>query len=213
MCDQPECHSEKTCDPCSIEGKKEQAKHFCVHCLEYFCITCAQYHRKYKPSRAHTILNDLPEDTRIYERVLKFSHCPSHPEIEIDRFCKHHDEMFCRFCSDIHASCENVVNIEECQKGNIDTIPDKLTALKSMYSTRKKELERQLEELQVNSLEVKNNIREYVKQIRDVADKVERSLNESHQSLISTAYAVIKRVLKRSKKKRRNLMNAKFSMI
>ncbi|KAH3842149.1 hypothetical protein DPMN_115643 [Dreissena polymorpha] len=210
MCDQSDCHSEKTCDPCSLEGKKETAKHFCVHCLEYFCINCAQYHRKYKPSRAHTVLNDLPEDKRIYERVLKFSHCPSHPEIEIDRFCKHHDEMFCRLCSDIHASCENVVNIEECKKGNIDAIPDKLTALKSMYLTQKKELERQLEELRVNSLEVKNNIMEYAQQIREVADKVERSLNESHQSLISPVYAVIKQGIEKVEEKEAQLNECKI---
>ena len=43
------------CGPCSIDGVKKDAKHYCQDCGQNICNTCKDYHRKFAGTRNHTI--------------------------------------------------------------------------------------------------------------------------------------------------------------
>ncbi|KAH3719065.1 hypothetical protein DPMN_061893 [Dreissena polymorpha] len=174
MDDQPKRTTEKMCDPCLVEGKKEESTNFCVNCLEYFCINCARDHRKYKQSRDHTILEELPHDTTIYRAFNTFTRCEFHPEIQIEKFCIHHDAMICRYClKDMHHVCDDVVDIDDYKKVEIEAIPQTLAELKTKCLEHKTALDMQMEEFFNNNVDVKDNILVYVQKVRDVADRVE----------------------------------------
>ncbi|KAH3719073.1 hypothetical protein DPMN_061902 [Dreissena polymorpha] len=193
MCDQLEIPSGKLCDPCSVEGKKEESTNFCVNCLEYFCINCAKDHRKYKQSRDHIILEELPPDTTIYEALSTLSRCGIHPEIEIEKFCKLHDAVICRYCvKDMHNGCDDIVDIEDCEKGEIEAIPHTLVELKNKYVEQKTILDIHLEDLDYANSEVTDNIMAYVQNVRDVADSIECSLIETLDSIVSPLHYSLK---------------------
>ena len=47
------------CDPCKNEGKVLKAKTFCETCKENYCEKCTKYHRKFRISRNHSLVEYL----------------------------------------------------------------------------------------------------------------------------------------------------------
>lgn len=53
------------CDPCVSDGRQETAEGYCRMCKEYLCPTCISFHRKFRMTKSHTILQgfDIPIKT------------------------------------------------------------------------------------------------------------------------------------------------------
>lgn len=48
--------NEILCDACTRNGLEEDAVVFCKQCQEYYCTSCANYHKNFKISRLHVLL-------------------------------------------------------------------------------------------------------------------------------------------------------------
>jgi len=45
------------CQPCTGAGDSVTAVKLCSVCREWLCITCSEYHRRFKATRTHTLLD------------------------------------------------------------------------------------------------------------------------------------------------------------
>ncbi|XP_052811536.1 E3 ubiquitin-protein ligase TRIM33-like [Mya arenaria] len=120
------------CQPCSIDGVTLPAEAFCTICQEFMCSGCANYHKKQKMLRSHTLLDKsrMPKTmmTHSDEQSITES-CETHPEEFIKYFCVSHQTPNCGHCSIIgHNSCEVQIISDICKNfkdskeyGNIKT--------------------------------------------------------------------------------------------
>lgn len=107
--------SNSYCDPCSDEGTSIAAINFCSDCEENLCQACVEYHKKFKATKSHHLM-DLTSILRSQIPIAK-SFCEVHQDVPLDFYCTQHDTVCCRVCipSD-HQSCKDVTPLEVASK-------------------------------------------------------------------------------------------------
>lgn len=107
--------SNSYCDPCSEEGTPIAAIRFCSDCEERLCKNCVDYHKKFKATKSHHLI-DLTSILRSKIPIAK-SCCEVHQDVPLDFYCTQHDRVCCRVCipSD-HQSCKEVIPLEVASK-------------------------------------------------------------------------------------------------
>ncbi|XP_063397147.1 uncharacterized protein LOC134681446 [Mytilus trossulus] len=103
------------CDPCSGEGTSSAAIRFCSDCEEHLCKDCVEYHKKFKATKSHHLI-DLTSILKSKIPIAK-SCCEVHQHVPLDFYCTQHDIVCCRVCipSD-HQSCKEVIPLEVASK-------------------------------------------------------------------------------------------------
>lgn len=105
--------SNSYCDPC--EGTSKVAIKFCSNCEESLCKDCVEYHKKFKATKSHHLMN-LTAILRSKIPIAK-NFCEGHQDLPLDFYCTHHDTVCCRVCipSD-HQSCKDVIPLVVASK-------------------------------------------------------------------------------------------------
>lgn len=107
--------SDSYCDPCSGEGKSLTAIRFCSDCEERLCKDCVEYHRKFKATKSHHLM-DLTSIGQLNIPKTK-NFCEVHLDIPLDFYCTQHDIVCCRACiPSSHQSCKEVFPLEVASK-------------------------------------------------------------------------------------------------
>ncbi|XP_071179137.1 E3 ubiquitin-protein ligase TRIM71-like [Mytilus edulis] len=107
--------SDSYCDPCSGEGKSLIAIRFCSDCEERLCKDCVEYHKKFKATKSHHLM-DLTSIGQLNIPKTK-NFCEVHLDIPLDFYCTQHDIVCCRACiPSSHQSCKEVHPLEIASK-------------------------------------------------------------------------------------------------
>ncbi|VDI24356.1 Hypothetical predicted protein [Mytilus galloprovincialis] len=107
--------SDSYCDPCSGEGKSLTAIRVCSDCEERLCKDCVEYHKKFKATKSHHLMDLTSIGQTNIPKTNKF--CDVHPDIPLDFYCTQHDTVCCRTCiPSSHQSCKEVLPLEVASK-------------------------------------------------------------------------------------------------
>jgi len=89
------------CQPCTDAGDSVAALKLCAVCKEWLCVTCIEYHRRFKATKTHTLLNkDSVSDTTAEQDQSNTTHyCYAHLTELIKYFCPTHDTVHCGDCA------------------------------------------------------------------------------------------------------------------
>ena len=166
----------KTCDPCTSDGKKEFALSWCVNCSEALCQQCQQDHKKFKALRNHKLLDLNSAKIREATSTLSgFIPCSEHPSSQAQVFCRDHRDTCCTLCATVrHRSCSEISTLEEAAK---EVKNEKLTL----------DLEKRLEELRANLQRRISENRDRLKNLKTSKESIEKEgstlVNGAHQHL------------------------------
>ncbi|XP_052232384.1 uncharacterized protein LOC127845487 isoform X2 [Dreissena polymorpha] len=134
------------------------------------------------------ILDTLPTDDTIYEKLQTLSRCPIHPQVEIESYCKEHSSIICQYCiKDKHKMCGDIVDLAVFQNEHVG-ITQTLEEIRQKTELLRTEKDKESARFHTINTSIKQGICSYVQQIRDVADGVEKCLNEQHASLVSLLF-------------------------
>ena len=93
---------DRLCD----NAKSDTAPHgkvtsFCANCAEFYCETCASYHRKFGFSRDHKLRPAAEVDEKALKAALnqtKIPYCDQHPEAKLHLYCDTCQVPVCATC-------------------------------------------------------------------------------------------------------------------
>ncbi|XP_063405784.1 protein PML-like [Mytilus trossulus] len=109
----------KLCDSCQLNKESTKAKSWCTICEEAFCEQCEKYHKHFKMSARHKLLNiqEMKFGDTPFE-VWEVSSCDEHPGKIIEFYCLDHSQPCCTSCATLsHRKCENVTSIQKAASG------------------------------------------------------------------------------------------------
>jgi len=91
------------CQPCADAdaGDSVAAVKFCSVCKDWLCVTCIEYHRRFKSTRTHTLLdtNLVADSTQGESTENAHYYCDAHPTELIKYFCPKNDTVHCGDCA------------------------------------------------------------------------------------------------------------------
>ncbi|XP_052781324.1 uncharacterized protein LOC128217909 [Mya arenaria] len=153
------------CEPCSSDGQRRNVEGFCMECNEYLCQFCLDTHRKLRMSKTHHVKRgkDIPETKHNQQTPNPAeTNCHFHTDKKITYFCKSHQQLCCDQCVILgHKVCTDVKSISDYSQELIEskefmTAFEKLKSLQSVYTTKIKEVRKNLENVDLyyhNSME------------------------------------------------------------
>ncbi|VDI13874.1 Hypothetical predicted protein [Mytilus galloprovincialis] len=106
--------SEKMCNSCQVKNKTKNAISWCTTCQEAFCGQCEEYHKSFKITSKHTVINvqKIQSDQSDYQITGALS-CEDHADKIVEVFCVDHSKPCCTLCATLtHRKCENVISIQ-----------------------------------------------------------------------------------------------------
>ncbi|CAG2254972.1 TRIM56 [Mytilus edulis] len=106
--------SEKMCNSCHVKNKTKEAVSWCTTCQEAFCGQCEEYHKSFKITSKHTVINvkKIQSDQSSYQLTGALS-CEDHADKIVEVFCVDHSKPCCTLCATLtHRKCENVISIQ-----------------------------------------------------------------------------------------------------
>ncbi|XP_071144259.1 tripartite motif-containing protein 2-like [Mytilus edulis] len=106
--------SEKMCNSCHVKNKTKEAVSWCTTCQEAFCGQCEEYHKSFKITSKHTVINvqKIQSDQSDYQITGALS-CEDHADKIVEVFCVDHSKPCCTLCATLtHRKCENVISIQ-----------------------------------------------------------------------------------------------------
>ncbi|XP_063408341.1 E3 ubiquitin-protein ligase Midline-1-like [Mytilus trossulus] len=106
--------SEKICNSCHVKNKTKEAVSWCTTCEEGFCGQCEEYHKSFKITSKHTVINvqNIQSDQSGFQITGALS-CEDHADKIVEVFCVDHSKPCCTLCATLtHRKCENVISIQ-----------------------------------------------------------------------------------------------------
>ncbi|KAK3585572.1 hypothetical protein CHS0354_036759 [Potamilus streckersoni] len=168
------------CDPCDRGGKEKQGSAFCSTCQEHLCTQCCEFHKKFKNSMDHTILeNDVQKlntkDTHQGDATEHILRCSIH-DSNLEYVCGTHKTLCCSNCAiDHHRQCENLVKVAEASKilkdrQSLKTTIDKFDPLKQAFKQLLKLRETNLNDVTEQKADIEQSIEKWRSKMIDVID-------------------------------------------
>ena len=89
------------CQPCADTGNSVTADKFCSVCKDWLCVTCIEYHRRFKSTRIHNLLDQdlVSNSTQEKKKENTIYYCEAHPTELIKYYCPTHDTLHCGDCA------------------------------------------------------------------------------------------------------------------
>ncbi|XP_071144251.1 E3 ubiquitin-protein ligase TRIM33-like [Mytilus edulis] len=109
----------KLCDSCQLNKESTKAKSWCTICEEAFCEQCEKYHKNFKMSARHKLLNIEEMQSGVTPfKVCEVQNCEEHPGKIVEFYCLDHSQPCCTSCATLtHRKCENVTSIQKAASG------------------------------------------------------------------------------------------------
>jgi len=118
--------NEIKCEICE-DGEEEDAKSFCVQCVQYFCAGCQRAHKKPRVSAGHEFVSvDKALKGKMKASVV---YCERHPQQETNTYCHTDKQNICPECIlDFHEGhqVERLANVVQGFKDEIMQLVDKV---------------------------------------------------------------------------------------
>ena len=165
-----------TCAPCKDDGLDKEAKFKCLNCDENLCQDCKDYHKKFKATKSHRIVNienatsDSSMDVRISFGVP--CNCSQNQIVEI--YCKEHSEVICSICKTVkHRNCRTGAihdNLSKDTKNRFLITLEKAISIRNHIENTKKDREEHLERLAKEKTDCMKEIDDFRQEINGVFD-------------------------------------------
>jgi hypothetical protein len=163
-----------------IEHNEFDAISFCQKCDIYICNKCEKYHLGFFPN--HKPLSLKEDITKIFTGFCKKE---NHHQIELEYFCKNHNELCCAKCIALktkgngqHTSCDvcEIADIVDEKKQNLKKNIAILEDLSNSLKLSIDELKTIVEKITKNKEDIKINIQKIFTQIRNAVNNREDEL-------------------------------------
>ena len=192
-----ECHNSK-----KINTSHGDATAFCQECAEFYCKTCADYHKAFGVSREHHMRPAAEVDMSIVHQsqmLHRMQHCAQHPRQELDIYCDTCLVPVCTKCCLLghkqHMYRELSTVAEDCQKQLLDMVQaatEHMTKLQEQHG----KLETSQNNIQRDVTKVRKELHLKADEIRDVVTKREeclmKELDESEERALASVRAACK---------------------
>ncbi|KAL3881505.1 hypothetical protein ACJMK2_027937 [Sinanodonta woodiana] len=174
-------HKQVNCNPCHREGKETQGSSFCSTCEEYLCKQCCEFHKKFKTSMDHTILEESEvgklntKDTHQGDASEHILRCSIH-DSNLEYVCGTHKTLCCSNCAlDHHRQCDNLVKVVEASKRlkdrqSLKTTIDKFDPLNQAFKQLLKIREANLSDITEQKADIEQSIEKWRSKMIDVID-------------------------------------------
>ena len=156
---------------------------FCTNCAEFYCETCASYHRKFGFSRDHKLRSAAEVDEKAVKAALnetKIPYCDQHPEAKLHLYCDTCQVPVCATCCMLthkqHEHRELAGMGQECQ--------DKLTRHSKTATGHITTLDKRSEELEACQTNIQRDAAKACKKVQQAADELRSLVTKREQHLI-----------------------------
>ena len=156
---------------------------FCAICAEFYCETCASYHRKFGVSRDHKLRPTAEVDAKALKAALnqrKIPHCDQHPEAKLHLYCDTCQVPVCATCCMLthqqHKYRELAAVGQECQ--------DKMTQHSKTATGHTITLDKCREELEASRINIQRDATKACQEVHQAADELRSLVTKSEQHLI-----------------------------
>ncbi|XP_060557834.1 uncharacterized protein LOC132718207 [Ruditapes philippinarum] len=177
------------CDPCQIRRKLSKGVEYCKTCQETLCEECADVHKSSKATKFHFLVNikDLNVTSTTERKLGKLQKCRSHPEKNVEFFCKKHNYLICSNCLLQHrmVDCCNVIEIDVAgeaiiKSGFIEKVKSDLHAMKYQLEHDTQRIKIQLTDSRKANMEIKETFRKTKAAIIKLFEQLENDILNSN---------------------------------
>ncbi|KAK3588883.1 hypothetical protein CHS0354_025866 [Potamilus streckersoni] len=183
--------TDKTCEPCSVQGKQLKAEYFCVVCKECRCQTCYEHHKSSKLLKGHQIvtLEEFLSDPAMTVTIDDTLTCTNHGDKEYEFFCSDHGKVLCATClEEGHKACTNCKEInvhakEVIKEQKPDKVLNKMKELEKHLKDVSKKKRQTMLDFEANIKKVLNEISTLKQKINSVIDDLERRVSEERKKV------------------------------
>ena len=156
---------------------------FCANCAEFYCETCASYHRKFGFSRDHKLRPAAEVDEKALKAALnqtKIPYCGQHPEAKLHLYCDTCQVPVCATCCMLthkqHEHRELAAMGQECQ--------DKLTRHSKTATGHIITLDKCRKELEACQTNIQRDATKACQEVQQAADELRSLVTKREQHLI-----------------------------
>ena len=153
------------------------------NCAEFYCETCASYHRKFGFSRDHKLRPAAEVDEKALKAALnqtKIPYCDQHPEAKLHLYCDTCQVPVCAACCMLthqqHKYRELAAMGQECQ--------DKLTRHSKTATGHIITLDKRREELEACQTNIQRDATKACQEVQQAADELRSLVTKREQHLI-----------------------------
>ena len=163
------------CEACS-EGEVEEkrvATVYCVECQQKICQTCEQYHRTFKATRHHSIVNigdELVADT-LFDALPE--NCETHSDDPLKIYCVECESAMCTMCyMESHKTheCSDISKVDGDLRKRMAGDVEKTSAGVEKYRQMLQNLEKEESELEETIVKIEDEISEKAEQLKQMID-------------------------------------------
>ncbi|CAG2228824.1 TRIM56 [Mytilus edulis] len=186
--------AEKMCDSCQLNKEKTKAKSWCTICEEAFCEQCEKYHKNFKISARHKLLNlQEMESGRTPFKVCEVQSCEEHPGKIIEFYCLDHSQPCCTSCATLtHRKCENVTSIQKAASGIKQST--KASGLSQKLREHVILLGEIIDDRNKNLADVENSTEEIKTRVTDIKTEILKHLDRIEETLLTELTSTKKQV-------------------
>ena len=167
------------CDPCYRDGSVGRVAGYCPKCVEFYCHSCLDSHRRFSTLARHVILygEDMPSCQA--DKPVKYELCETHDGEPRDRFCSDHCGIICGVCViRQHKNCNVKPVSDVCKTLNISSEEQLFNQGAKSLLEYAKTVKQSVEDDSNNLDKEKENI---VKDAKKHRDKIIQQANKSFQ--------------------------------
>ena len=169
----------------SKEHQNEPSISFCQKCEIYMCSKCDQIHTNLCPN--HKIIN-IQKSSFFPENFTIFCSVEKHHQIQLDYFCKTHNQLCCAACiakikdkeNGQHKDCE-VCSINDIKEEKKNFLDKNLLFLENLEKNFEKKYE-EIKDIYNTILQAKKEVENYIKKI---FSEIKENVNKREQELIN----------------------------
>ena len=175
------------CGPCSYDGEKKDAIVYCIECDDYLCSSCKSTHRKLPVTRNHKVVSGSAMPRKSSSNTgprsqNSFVKCSCNGK-DATIYCEEHNEVICVDCQRLkHRTCQTMSIDAACKQVKLPSTERSLKTiqgLKEKVEKLKADRNSDNEELEIQSSECRQKVKEYSQNLKQQIEKLEKAtLNE-----------------------------------
>ena len=179
----------RKCGPCEDVGAVATGEMYCLECQTHLCGVCVDVHKKFKALANHKLLDgsEVTECEDILSDLHRYRKCPSHPDRDVEIFCKDDEVFLCLLCaSTSHKNCRNDIEASQCTQST----EKRMDELKTRVEKTQKHLTMLQQLARQNGSFVKTETESAEQDVTDIRNKIVGHLD----TIIETVFRSTKQI-------------------
>ena len=156
---------------------------FCGICAEFYCETCASYHKTFAATRAHKLRPAAEVDAKTLEAALKqasIPHCDQHPDMKLDLYCDTCQVPVCTTCCLLTHQQHKYRKLATVAQGCQDKLAEHSKTAARHIGT----LDMHREELEASQTNIQRDADKACQEVHQAADELRSLVTKREQHLI-----------------------------